>query len=75
MAVIRMLKTYGSNCVGDVCGQPDDVAARLVKTGIAVFVTAAPVDAVVKTVESEVLAEATEDEEPKGLFKKSRKKV
>lgn len=74
MAVIRMLKTYGSNCVGDVCGQPDDVAARLVKTGIAVFVTAAPVNAVVKSEEPEVLAEA-EAEEPKGLLKKSRKKV
>lgn len=75
MAVIRMLKAYGSNVAGEVCGQPDDVASKLVDRGIALYVTAAPVGAVTKVAEAvtkeEVFAEA---EEEKGLFKKSRKK-
>jgi hypothetical protein len=76
MAVIRMLKTYASNVAGEVCGHPDDIASKLVSRGLAVYVTAAPVGAVTKAVETnveEVFAEA-EEEEQKGLFKKSRKK-
>jgi hypothetical protein len=78
MAVIRMLKSYGSNVSGEVCGQPDDVAASMVERGLAVFVTAAPVQAVTKEMkpaEEVILAEAKEEEvETKGLFKKSKKK-
>lgn len=79
MAVVRMLKTYASNVAGEVCGHPEDIASKLVSRGLAVYVTAAPVGAVTKAIEAapeepQVLAEA-EEEEPKGLFKKSRKKV
>lgn len=78
MAVIRMLKTFGSNVSGEVCGQPDDVAASMVERGLAIFVTAAPVQAVTKEMKPSddvVFAEAKEEEgEVKGLFKKSKKK-
>lgn len=82
MAVIRMLKSYGSNVAGEVCGQPEDVAASLVERGLAVFVTAAPVQAVTKemkpteevTREVFVMDMKAEAEESKGLFKKSKKK-
>ena len=78
MAVIRMLKSYGSNVAGEVCGQPQDVAESLVRLGVAVFVTAAPVQAVTKEMKPSddvVFAEAKEEEtEVKGLFKKSKKK-
>lgn len=82
MAVIRMLKTFGSNVSGEVCGQPDDVADSLVRLGVAVFVTAAPVQAVTKEIKpsEEVTKEVfvmdmkAETEESKGLFKKSKKK-
>lgn len=82
MAVIRMLKTFGSNVAEEVCGQPDDVAASLVERGLAVFVTAAPVQAVTKemkpseevTKEVFVMDMKAETEESKGVFKKSKKK-
>lgn len=48
MAVVKMISAYGSNCTGDVCGFPDATAAKLVKKGVAVYVTAAPVGAVTK---------------------------
>ena len=76
MAVIRMLKSYGSNVAGEVCGQPDDVASKLVDRGLALYVTAAPVGAVTKVAEPVTKEEVapSEVEEEKGLFKKSRKK-
>jgi hypothetical protein len=82
MAVIRMLKSYGSNVAGEVCGQPQDFAESLVRLGVAVFVTAAPVQAVTKEVKptEEITKEVfvmdvkAETEESKGLFKKSKKK-
>ena len=82
MAVIRMLKSYGSNVAGEVCGQPQDVAESLVRLGVAVFVTAAPVQAVTKEVKASdeitkevfVMDVKPEVVESKGLFKKSKKK-
>lgn len=76
MAVIRMLKAFGTNVAGEVCGHPDDVASKLVDRGLALYVTAAPVGAVTKEVEGVTKEEVvfSEAEEEKGLFKKSRKK-
>lgn len=76
MAVIRMLKAYGSNVTGEVCGQPDDVASLLVDRGFALYVTAAPVSAVTKemeavTKEEQVFVEA-EDEVLKSKAKRKK---
>jgi len=78
MAVIRMLKSYGSNVAGEVCGQPQDVAESLVRLGVAVFVTAAPVHAVTKEMKPAEAPAAPpvkeEKAEAKSFFKKSKKK-
>ena len=68
MAVVRMLKAYGSNVAGEVCGVSDELAQVLVSRGIAIIATSAPVEAVTKTmaapverVESPVIVEEIED--------------
>jgi hypothetical protein len=47
MAVLRLLKAYGSNVLGEVAGFPDDVAATLVASGVAVRLEAPKPEVVV----------------------------
>lgn len=70
MPVVRMLKSVGSNVAGEVCGYSEELAGELVAKGMAVYVTAAPVEAVTK----EVVVEAEVAEEPKGFLKLKKKK-
>ena len=78
MAVVQMLKAYGSNVAGEVCGVSDELAQVLVSRGIAIIATSAPVEAVTKTmaapvehVESPV---AVEEVEEKGFIKGKKRK-
>lgn len=71
MAVLKLVKSYGSNVAGEMAGFDEATAEKLLAKGIAIHVTAAPVEAVTKDV---VFAEAEEVAEEKGLFKKSKKK-
>jgi hypothetical protein len=51
MAVVKLFKGYGQNNAGELAGFSDDVAAKLVSLGWAMYVQSAPVAAVTKAVE------------------------
>lgn len=75
MAVVRLLKAYGSNVPGETCGHADDVASELVRRGVAVYVTAAPVQSVEKVLEPSPMFEAVvEADEEAGKLKAKKRK-
>lgn len=77
MKIVRMLHSAAGNAAGEVCGHADDLAEKLVKQGVAVYVTATPPPAVTKEAPSATSAPAPAApatppavEEKKGLGKK-----
>lgn len=64
MAVVKLFKGYGLNNAGEVAGFPDEVAAKLVGQGLAMYVQSAPVASVNKTMEA-VTAEVVEEKTKK----------
>lgn len=77
MAVIRMLKSVGSNVAGEVCGYPEELAAELVSKSLAVYVTTAPVEVITKAESAQttavIEAEPSIVDEFKGFLKKKKK--
>lgn len=65
MAVVKLFKGYGLNNAGEVAGFPDDVAAKLVGQGWAMYVQSAPVAAVVKTMEVDAAVVEKDDKAAK----------
>jgi hypothetical protein len=77
MAVLRLLKAYGSNVPGEVAGFPDDVAATLVASGVAVPLNAPKPEVVVTRLVSTVQSapvEVVEKHEVADKTTKAKKK-
>lgn len=53
MAVVKLFKGYGLNNAGELAGFPDDVAAKLVGLGWAMYVQSAPVASVTKAADTQ----------------------
>jgi len=73
MAVLRLLKAYGSNVPGEVAGFPDDVAAALVASGVAVRLEAPKPEVVVTRFVSTVHAAPVEVVEKQEVAEKTTK--